>query len=174
MLASCYLLVALVDLTPRQFSIIHILDFISVGGEISRLLLDNLSSVCNLIARGLLPPSVRDALYGSRHKNRMRMTSFSKDSRMWAVMWPLTFCRDPSGVPKLIYLPRTSPAFKAKAVFSHVDDQFVAAFEGILKISLSGDALIQLSLPVSVGGTGIPTPSGITLSAFASSCYAAG
>lgn len=78
-----------------------------------------------------------------------------------------------AGIPKLTYLLRTSPAFRFKAELSHIDDQFVAAFEGILKISLSGDALIQLSLPVSSGGMGIPTPSGIALSAFVSSCYAA-
>ena len=54
-----------------------------------------------------------------------------------------------------------------------LDDQFAAAFESILKISLSADALIQFSLPTSSGGLGIPTPSGIALSAFASSCHAA-
>lgn len=78
-----------------------------------------------------------------------------------------------AGVPRLTYLLRASPAFATVDDLQRLDEQFAAAFESILKISLSGDALIQLSLPASSGGMGIPTPSGTALSAFAASCYAA-
>ena len=46
------------------------------------------------------------------------------------------------------------------------------AFEDILKIFLSEDALTQLSLPTSHGGMGIPTPSRPALPAFAASTHA--
>ena len=78
-----------------------------------------------------------------------------------------------AGVPRLTYLMRASPAFVAKEELTCIDEQFATAFESILKISLSGDALIQLSLPTSSGGLGIPTPSSTALAAFAASFHAA-
>ena len=75
------------------------------------------------------------------------------------------------GVPKLTYLLWTCPAYQATELLARMDERFVAAFESILKISISGDALIQLTLPISMGGIGIPTPSELALPAFASSCH---
>lgn len=77
-----------------------------------------------------------------------------------------------AGVPKLTYLLRTSPVFRLDAQLSRLDNMFAACFESILKTSLSGGALIQLSLPTSMGGFGIPTPSNVALPAFAASCHA--
>ena len=76
-------------------------------------------------------------------------------------------------VPRLTYLLRTCPAFRAASELCRIDDKFVEAFEDILKISLSGHAFIQLSLPTSSGGMGITTPSGVALGACAAPCYAA-
>lgn len=78
-----------------------------------------------------------------------------------------------AGVPRLTYLLRTAPTFRAKPDLARLDEQFAKAFESILKISVHGAALEQVSLPVSRGGMGIPTPSSIALAAFASSCCAA-
>ena len=75
------------------------------------------------------------------------------------------------GVPKLTYLLRACPAYKAEDPLARLDEGFVAAFESILKISLSADALTQLSRPIPLGGIGISTPSGLALPAFASSCH---
>lgn len=54
-----------------------------------------------------------------------------------------------AGVPSLVYLLRASPAFAANDELLHIDEQFAAASESILKISFSGNALIQLSLSTS-------------------------
>ena len=61
-------------------------------------------------------------------------------------------------VPRLIFLTRASPVLAAKEDLMCVNEQLAAAFESILEIPLSGDALIQLSLRTSPGGLGIPTP----------------
>lgn len=43
----------------------HLLDLLSVGGEVRHLLLDNLSRVCDRIARGQVPDDARDGVLGS-------------------------------------------------------------------------------------------------------------
>ncbi|XP_018496985.1 uncharacterized protein LOC108864944, partial [Galendromus occidentalis] len=78
-----------------------------------------------------------------------------------------------AGVPRLNYLLRASPAFSVHEELARIDDQFAAAFEAILKTSLTGDALTQLSLPTSTGGMGIPMPTAVATLAFAASCHAA-
>lgn len=72
-----------------------------------------------------------------------------------------------------MHLLRTCPASKAAEELRTVDEQFTSAFDDILKTSISGDALVQMSLPTSCGGLGIPVPSQIAPAAFAASCCAA-
>ena len=122
-----------------------------------------------LLGAPLFEAGIRRALH---KKSRMYETIF----RRLAYVGSHVACyilQKAAGVPRLTYLLRTSPAYKAESDLRLIDDQFTKAFETVLKISLSKDALLQLSLPTSSGGMGIPIPSSTALAAFAASCCSA-
>jgi hypothetical protein len=80
----------------------------------------------------------------------------------------LTMIRNALGVPKLMYLLRTSPC-GGNAALDIFDDLMHDGLEHILNISLSSDQWLQATLPIRDGGLGIRRVVSLAPSAFLAS-----
>lgn len=73
-------------------------------------------------------------------------------------------------IPKLLYILRSSPAFLSPSLLLY-DNLLTSSISSLFNVSLSGDASIQASLPVRLGGLGIRSSSVLAPSAFIASCH---
>ena len=76
-------------------------------------------------------------------------------------------------LPKLQYVLRASPAYKAGEDLARFDRTLAMALSAVANVRLEGDSLVQVGLPVRLGGLGIRMAKDIALPAFISSLHSA-
>ena len=85
----------------------------------------------------------------------------------------LFLLRTSLSMPKLLHTLRTSPSFTRPDLLSEIDAAFSQTLSSILNVNLNPPQISQVSLPVKLGGFGIPSSLNIAPSAFLSSLHAA-
>lgn len=85
----------------------------------------------------------------------------------------LFLLRTSLSMPKLLHTLRTSPAFTRPDLLSEIDALFSQTLSSVLNVNLTPPQISQVSLPVKLGGFGIPSSLNIAPSAFLSSLHAA-
>lgn len=83
----------------------------------------------------------------------------------------LFILRNCLAIPKLIYLIRTSPAWKFETFLDSFDYEIKELLERILNVDLNSQQWIQATLPIGVGGLGIRRLRDVSLPAFLGSSF---